>query len=286
MADPLYMNGTWGTTGTAVIDVEDRGFLFGDGIYEVLKFQRRVPLFVTEHCRRMAEGLDFLGIPNPWSEEEFGEICVELSARCEAENGLLYLQVTRGAEPRAHFASDGLEPTAIAYSRGVTFPDEAQKEQGIAVITTDEIRWYYCNFKTISLLGSVIAKRKAKQAGAEEAVFIKDKLVMEGANTNFFGVRDGKVITHPNDHHILPGVVRHHLLDLALGARIRVDERALHENELFSLDEAFVTSTSLGVMPVTTIDGRAVGNGRRGELTAQLQQLFAQLEERVSRQGG
>jgi D-alanine transaminase len=286
MADPLYMNGTWGTMGTAVIEVEDRGFLFGDGIYEVLKFQRRVPLFVTEHCRRMAEGLEFLGISNPWSEEEFGEICVELSARSDAENGLLYLQVTRGAEPRNHFASDGLQPTAVAYSRGMEFPDRATKEHGIAVITTEEIRWYYCNVKTVNLLGSVVAKRKAKQAGAEEAVFIKEKLVIEGANTNFFGVRDGKVITHPTDHHILPGIVRHHVLDLALSARIRVDERALHENELFSLDEAFVTSTSMGVMPVTTIDGRAVGNGRRGELTGRLLELFDQLEERVSRQGG
>ncbi len=167
-----------------------------------------------------------------------------------------------------------MAPTALAYSRRFTFPDAAKKERGIRVITTSDLRWKQCQVKSVNLLANALAKKKAQRAGVDEAILIDDGLVREGASSNFFIVRGGRVITHPLDAHILPGVVRDRTISLALEAKIRVDERPLREAELYDVEEAFITSTTQGVMPVSEIDGRIVRNGRAGDLTAELQRLF------------
>jgi D-alanine transaminase len=171
-------------------------------------------------------------------------------------------------------------PTALAYSRRFRFPDAQKKERGIRIITAPDQRWLRCDVKSVNLLGNALAKKKAQRAGAEEALLLADGSVREGASSSFFAVRGGRLITHPLDEHILPGVVRDRTIGLALAARVRVDERPLREAELFDMDEAFVTSTSLGVMPVTEIDGRVIGNSRRGEITTMLQQALDDLESR------
>jgi D-alanine transaminase len=206
-----------------------------------------------------------------------------LLERTKFDAGIVYVQVSRGESERAHFWPEGVRPTALAYSRAFRFPDEAKKERGIRVITTREIRWSFCNVKSTNLLANALAKKEAQRAGADEAIFVADGMVHEGASTNFFAVKGRQLITHPLDEQILPGVVRDRVIGLALAAKIRVDERALREAELFELDEAFITSTTQGVMPVTEIDGRVIGNSRRGEVTAELQQLFDHLEESEGR---
>jgi D-alanine transaminase len=189
------------------------------------------------------------------------------------------VQVSRGESLRAHFWPEQAEPTAVAYSRSFKFPDAAKKERGIKVITTRDIRWSSCEIKSVNLLGNAIAKKKAQRAGADEAIFLADdQTVREGASSSFFAVRSGRIVTHPLDEHILPGVVRDRVIGLALAAKIRVDERPLREAELFDLDEAFITSTTQGVMPVTEIDDRVIANSRRGEVTTELQRLFDDLE--------
>ncbi|HEX6639830.1 MAG TPA: aminotransferase class IV, partial [Thermoanaerobaculia bacterium] len=202
----------------------------------------------------------------------------ELLQRTEFDDGIIYTQVSRGEAQRAHFWPEDLEPTALAYSRRFRFPDEARKERGIRVMTTVDRRWHLCQVKSTNLLGNALAKKQAQRAGADEAILMADGFVREGAGSNFFAVKNGAVITHPLDEHILPGVVRDRTIGLALRAKIRVDERPLREAELFDLDEAFITSTTQGVMPVTEIDGRVIRNGRRGEVTGRLQEGIDRME--------
>jgi D-alanine transaminase len=287
MSDPLYLNGTWTTTDAKVLSVEDRGLQFGDSVYEALKFLRGAPLLVGRHYARMRAGLEEIEIPLPWTEEEFLRLMRELVARSGLEEGLIYLQVTRGEAERAHFYPEGMTPTTIAYARKAKFPDAAKKEKGIAVITVPDQRWRRCNIKATTLLPNSLAKKQAQRAKADEALFMDGGEVTEGASSTFFAVREGRLITRTADCSILAGTVRDEVISLALAAKIRVDERPVREAELYALDEAFVTSTSLGVMPVTAIDGRTIGSGRRGELTARVQRLFEEFEiaeaERVGR---
>jgi D-alanine transaminase len=278
MPDVLYFNGRFTTTDERVLGVEDRGFQFGDAVYEIFKFLGRRPIFLLDHYRRMEGGLRQIEIPNRWSEAEFTKVMNELLGRTSFDDGIVYIQVSRGEATRAHFWPDDSEPTIVAYSRAFRFPDASKKEHGIKVITTADHRWHFCNVKSVNLLGNAIAKKTAQRAGADEAILMADGFVREGASSSFFAVKNGGVVTHPLDEHILPGVVRNRVIRLALGAKIRVDERPLREAELFELDEAFITSTTQGVMPVTEIDGRVIGNNRRGEITTELQTRFDQLE--------
>ncbi|HEX3579623.1 MAG TPA: aminotransferase class IV [Thermoanaerobaculia bacterium] len=280
MSDVLYINGRFTTTAERVIGVEDRGFQFGDAVYEVFKFLGKRPIFLAEHYRRMERGLREIEIGVPWDEVQFADVIAGLLARTRFDDGIVYTQVTRGESERKHFYPDDLTPTVIVYSRAFTFPDATKKERGIALITAADLRWKHCNVKSVNLLANAIAKKKAQRAGADEALLLDDGFVREAASSSFFGVRNGAVITHPLDEHILPGVVRDRVVDIALANHIRVDERPMRELELFDLDEAFVTSTTLGVMPVASIDGRAT---RRGEITSTLQRLFDDDETRQVR---
>ena len=280
MPDVLYFNGRFTTTDERVIGVEDRGFQFGDAVYEVYKFHGKRPIFLADHYRRLARGLREIEIPIPWTEKQFEELSRELLERTAFSEGIVYTQVTRGEGERAHFYRDDMKPTALAYSRRFKFPDEAKKERGIKVITTPDLRWLRCDVKSVNLLGNALAKKKAQRAGADEAILGAEGFVREGASSSFFAVRDGRVITHQLDEHILPGVVRDRTIGLALAAKIRVDERPLRDAELFDMQEAFITSTTQGVMPVTEIDGRVIGNSRRGEITTTLQRLLDEAERR------
>jgi D-alanine transaminase len=277
VSDVLYINGRFSTTAERVIGVEDRGFQFGDAVYEVFKFLRKRPIFLSEHYRRMQNGLREIEVRVPWDEAQFADVVRELLARTAFDDGIVYVQVTRGESERKHFYPDDLTPTAVAYSRAFTFPDAAKKARGIALVTADDLRWKHCNVKSVNLLANAIAKKKAQRAGADEALLLDDGIVREAASSSFFGVRGEVVITHPLDEHILPGVVRDRVVSLALANHIGVDERPLVETELFDLDEAFITSTTMGVMPVTSIDGRAM---RRGDITPKLQRMLDDDEAR------
>jgi D-alanine transaminase len=281
MPDVLYFNGRFTTTAERVLGVEDRGFQFGDAVYEVFKFLGKQPIFLLDHFQRMERGLKEIEIRCPWSQSSFAATIRELLERTQFADGIVYIQVTRGESTRAHFWPDDAEPTVVAYSRTFKFPDATKKERGIKVITTRDLRWNACHVKSVNLLGNAMAKKQAQRNGAEEAIFLSDDhTVREGASSSFFAVRSGRIVTHPLDEHILPGVVRDRVIGLALSAKIRVDERPLREAELFDLDEAFITSTTQGVMPVTEIDGRVIANSRRGEVTTELQRLFDALESR------
>ena len=278
MADVLYCNGRFTTTDERVLGVEDRGFQFGDAVYEVFKFVRKRPIFLLDHFKRMERGLRAIEIVLPWTASEFESTMHALLEKTAFDDGIVYLQISRGEAERAHFWPENVAPTVIAYSRRFTFPDAAKKERGIRVVTTADHRWTFCNVKSVNLLGNAMAKKHAQRNGADEAILMANGFVREGASSNFFAVKNGHLVTHPLDDHILPGVVRDRVIGLALAAKIRVDERPLREAELFDLDEAFITSTTQGVMPVAEIDARIIGNSRRGEVTSELQRRFDEAE--------
>jgi D-alanine transaminase len=280
VGDVLYINGRFTTTDERVLGVEDRGFQFGDAVYEVLKFVGRRPIFLSDHYRRMERGLREVEIASPWSEKAFSATVAALIDKTAFDEGIVYVQVTRGESERAHFWRDDVRPTAIAYTRRFRFPDAARKERGIRIITTPDLRWKLCQVKSVNILANALAKKRAQRAGAEEALLMSDGVVREGASSSFFAVRDGRLITHQLDEHVLAGVVRDRVIGLALAAKIRVDERPVRDAELFDMSEAFITSTTQGVMPVAEIDGRLIGNSRRGEITTLLQQLFDEEERR------
>lgn len=278
MTDVLFFNGRWTTTDERVLGVEDRGFQFGDSVYEVFKFLQKRPILAVDHFRRLDRGLLEIEIRNPWNESGFLRTVDALLERTSFPDGIVYVQVSRGEGERAHFYPDNMAPTALMYSRKFRFPDATKKEHGIRLITTRDLRWKQCQVKSVNLLANAIAKKRAQRAQADEALLLDDGEVREGASSSFFVVKGGRLITHPLDEHILPGVVRDRVIGLAIASKIRVDERPLRETELFQLDEAFITSTTMGVMPVAEIDGRVIGNSRRGEITTRLQRLFDDLE--------
>lgn len=278
MGDPLYVNGRFTTTDEKVIGVEDRGFLFGDAVYEVLKFRRRRPAFIREHFIRLERSLAALEIPRPFDVSEFGAICAELLSRAQSDDGILYLQITRGDGPRLHVYAEGMTPTVVMYTRAFTFPDDAKLDRGISVVTMEDQRWARCDIKSVNLLPNALAKKKAARASADEAIFMHDGFIREGASSNFFIVAEGRLVTHTSDENVLSGVVRDRVIALALERRIRVDERPIRYVEVPQADEVFITSTTQGVMPVTTFDGHAVRSGRCGVLTRELQRAFLTLE--------
>jgi D-alanine transaminase len=278
--DIVYVNGKFVPRAKAVVSVEDRGFVFGDGVYEVLRAIRG-RLFATRfHNERLLKSLDGVRISLGAGDSpgKFVEIGRELLRENELLEGeaTLYVQVTRGTTTRAHhFPPAGVAPTIyISAARFKPYADLA--ETGASVITHPDLRWARCDLKTINLLPNVLAAQAAKEKGAFEAMLIRDGVVTEGSRTNFFGVVDGTLRTHPCDSHILPGITRSVLRDLAADLRIELDETPITVDEIPGLTELFLTGTTTDVMPVVQLDGRFVGDGKPGELTRKLQRVLSE----------
>jgi D-alanine transaminase len=280
MPDVLWFNGRFTDTSERVIGVEDRGFLFGDAVYEVFKFFAKGPVFFAEHWRRLARGLEALEIPNPWTFASFTAVMRELLDRTEFADGIVYIEVSRGEGERVHVWPDSMTPTAIAFSRRLAFPDAAKKERGIRLVTAADLRWKQCDIKSVNLLGNILAKKQAARAGADEALLVDGGIVRECSHSSFFLVRGGRVITHPLDCHILPGVTRDAVVALAGDS---IEERPIRIEELATADELFITSTSAAVMPVRQIDDGPVR--ARGAITAELQRKLDEAESASARQG-
>jgi D-alanine transaminase len=276
--DVLWFNGRFTTTEERVLRVEDRGFLFGDAVYEVFKFFDRGPVFFRDHWQRLARGLDAIEIANPWDESSFTETMRGLIERTPFDDGIVYIEVSRGEGERSHTWPEGMKPNAIAFSRRHTFPDAAKKERGIRLVTEEDVRWRHCDVKSVNLLGNILAKQKAQRAGGDEALLVDDGVVRECSHSSFFIVHDGRVITHPLDCHVLPGVTRDRVVALAGD---RIEERYFGLAEVAAADEVFATSTSLAVMPVRQVDDGPVRT--RGPVTLELQQLLDDAERAGAR---
>jgi D-alanine transaminase len=280
LKDIVYLNGAFVPRAEARISVEDRGFVFGDGVYEVLRAING-RLFATRfHNDRLKRSLE--GVRISLAGVDSAESLTEIGKQLLSENGLLqgeatvYMQITRGVATRAHnFPPPDLPPTIyISVARFTPYSELARS--GAPAISHPDLRWGRCDLKTLNLLPNVLASQTAKERGAFEAMLIRDGVVTEGSKTNFFGVVDGSLRTHPSDTHILPGITRSVLRDLARDVSIDLDETPIRSDEIPRLSELFLTGTTTDVMPVVKLDDKPIGKGKPGELTKKLQRVLAE----------
>ena len=278
MSRIAYVNGRYLPHRHATVRIDDRGYQFADGVYEVCVVRHGRLIDENRHMRRLARSLGELRIRWPVDNSALAVIMREVIQRNRVVNGVIYLQVTRGVGPRNHaFPPNDVRPSLVVTARSID-PLEGDKtaSEGIAVITTPDNRWERVDIKTVSLLPNVLAKQKAKDAGAAEAWFVDDKgFVTEGASSNAWIVTsDGVLVTRGADSGILRGVTRDVVVELLKGEGYRFEERAFTVSEAVAAREAFVTSAGNLVMPVVRIDGHAIGMGTPGELSQKLRALF------------
>lgn len=279
MSEQVYLNGEFLPYGEAKVSVEDRGFQFADGIYEVIQVVKGKLFAMDPHLDRLWEGAGVMRIPVPMPREEFWRTARRLIEVNEVSEGLIYIQLTRGSARRIHAFPQESTPTLVMISRNLS-PFSAQvRDEGGSVITVPDNRWGLCYVKTVGLVPNVLAKQKAQEAGAVEALFVRDGLVTEGSSSNAFVIRDEAVYTHPLAN-ILPGVTRRLVIDVAREEGLSVQEKAFSLDWLMEADEMFMTGTIMGVLPIVSVDGRPLGQGKPGPVTARINEAYGRLMEK------
>ncbi|ATV00737.1 D-amino-acid transaminase [Bacillus velezensis] len=257
----------------AAVDIEDRGYQFGDGVYEVIRVYNGALFGLREHIDRLFRSAAEIGITLPFSAEDIEWDLQKLVQENKLIDGGVYMQTTRGKAPRKHQYDEGLEPQTTAYTFSVKKPENEQKA-GAQAITAEDKRWLRCDIKSLNLLYNVMIKQKAYEAGAYEAVLIRDGAVTEGTSSNVYAVINGTVRTHPANELILNGITRMKLLELMKENGIEVREKALTEDELRDADEIFISSTTAELIPIVTLDGKPVGSGAPGPVAKTIQEAF------------
>lgn len=267
-----YVNGRYGPISSAGVSVEDRGFQFADSLYEVVAFLNGRFLDWDKHLWRLRRGLAALFIEGVPGDAALAQVARRLIALSRYADGLLYIQVSRGAARRDHPFPAGIAPTLVLTVRRFDFAQRLpQLEKGVSAISLPDQRWARCDLKTTGLLPAVLAKQEAKAAGAFEALFVRDGEVTEGGSTNMYMVdAAGRIITHPVSARILPGIARDTLLDLARAAQMEVVERPFTLEEARAAPELFLTSTTAPILPIVRLDGAAVGSGAPGPVSRRL----------------
>ncbi len=269
MATPYptcWLNGELKPLADASISPLDRGFLFADGVYEVIPVHRGRPFRLREHLDRLDRSLDAIRLANPHTREEWGEILERVMVTAGGTEMLLYVQVTRGAEhERNHLFPAIVAPTVFAFASPFPVPARRILESGLAAVTLADIRWSRCDVKSVALLANVLLRQEAADRGADEALLVRDGLLLEGSSSSVFLCTNGVLLTPPDDHRILPGTSRDAVIELAHGWR-PVSVQEIVVSEIASCDELWIASAGRGVLPVTSVDGQPVGNGRPGPM--------------------
>lgn len=277
MTRTVYVNGDWLPEAEATVSVFDRGFLFADGVYEVTSVLGGKLIDFDGHVARLERSLSELEMKMPASKAELLAIHRDIVAKNEIEDGLVYLQVTRGNPGDRDFAypSEDVAPTIVLFTQSKPgLADSPQAKAGIKVITLEDIRWHRRDIKTVQLLYPSMAKMAAKKAGADDAWMIEDGAVTEGTSNNAYIVKGRRIITRQLSNDILHGITRAAVLRFAKEAQFEVEERSFTPEEASQADEAFVTSASAFVMPVVEIDGTTIGNGAPGAVASRLREIY------------
>ena len=278
MSRIVYVNGEYLPEEEAKVSVFDRGFLFADGVYEVTSVLGGRLLDFEGHARRLARSLAELEMASPVTEAELLAIHRELVARNGVEDGLVYLQITRGAADRDFVFPEGAAPTIVLFTQSKPgLADSPAAKTGIRIISIDDLRWGRRDIKTVQLLYPSMGKMMAKKAGADDAWMVEDGYVTEGTSNNAYIVAGGKIVTRHLGNEILHGITRAAVLRFAREAQMEVEERAFTLDEAKAADEAFITSASTFVMPVVEIDGAQLGDGSPGRVAPRLREIY--LEE-------
>ena len=284
MTETAYLNGEFLPLEKAQVSVLDRGFIFGDGVYEVIPVYSRRPFRLPEHLARLQHSFDAIRLANPMPDAEWTRLILDLVSRHAAEDQSVYLQVTRGVAKRDHAFPRESKPTVFMMSGPLVTPSKDQVDNGVACITASDFRWLKCDVKSISLLGNCLLRQSAADAGAVEVVLFRDGQLTEASASNVFVIRNGRLLAPPKNYLILPGITYDVVLELAQACGIPIEVRPVSEQEVRSADEIWVTSSTKEVLAVTTLDGKKVGSGRPGEVFRVVHQEYQQYKRKVMRQ--
>jgi len=281
MSRIAYVNGRYVPHREAAVHIEDRGYQFADGVYEVFAVHKGRLIGEQGHLDRLAHSLSELRIDWPLGQRALMVVCHEVQRRNHVDNGLIYLQITRGVAPRDHPFPDNPESALVVTARKMPPMNKEALSKGVEAITVPDIRWQRCDIKSVALLPNVLAKQQAREAGAFEAWQVDaEGMVTEGTSTNAWIVtQDGELVTRNISHAILNGITRLAILEAANEAGVKLTERAFSAEEAAQAKEAFISSSTSHVKAVTRIDGQSVGNGHAGELTLRILDLYTDYVE-------
>jgi len=271
--------------GEAKVPVLDRGFIFGDGVYEVVPVYSRVPFRLDEHLARLERSLAAVAIRNPYAREQWRGFVAAIVARQPFEDQAVYFQVTRGVAKRDHAFPKDAQPTVFMMSNPLVPPPAAQVEAGAAAVSARDYRWQRCDIKSTSLIGNVLLRQMSAEADAVETILFRDARLTEASASNVFVVKSGVILSPPKNALILPGITYDVVVELAHSAGMPLEFREIAEAEVRAADELWVTSSSKEVLAVVRLDGAPIGDGRPGPVFRRMYRLYQDFKQKVMRAG-
>ena len=274
----VYLNGEFIAKADAKISVMDRGFLFGDGVYEVIPVYQRRIFRLDAHLHRLQKSLDALKISNPYSPEKWLALIEVLLGDNPNDDQSIYLQITRGADQKRAHRFNELTPSVYIESNPLIAKTQQQLTQGFSAITQEDIRWGRCDIKATSLLANVLYSQQAQEANVEEVILHRDGLITEGASSNVFMIKGDTLFTHPTNQYILAGITRDLVLESAKACQIKIEESGFSKQDLTTADELWISSSTREVMPITRIDAREISQGKIGQHWRRVYQYYQQLK--------
>ncbi|WP_096024346.1 D-amino acid aminotransferase [Campylobacter lanienae] len=273
----VFLNGEFIDKDSAKISIFDRGFIFGDGIYEVVPVINSIIVEKDGFWDRFQRSLNEISLNLPYTNDEFESILNNLIEINSLKEGGLYIQITRGVAPRDFSFVKGVKPTIMAFAFSDSVLEHPAAKSGITIISTPDIRWKRRDIKSISLLGQCYAKNQATIAGADECFMVEDGYVTEAGSSSAFIIKDGALITKPLSNEILPGIRRNRLLNLAKQIGLQIQERKFSMDEVYNADECFISAATIILLPVIKADGKAINGGKIGEYTTKLRELYKEI---------
>jgi D-alanine transaminase len=285
MDQTVFLNGEFLPIAEAKVPVLDRGFIFGDGVYEVVPVYSKVPFRLEEHLARLERSLAAVGIRNPYTREQWRGFVAGIVERQTFEDQGVYFQVTRGVAKRDHAFPKQAEPTVFMMSNPLVPPPAALVEKGASAITARDNRWLRCDIKSISLIGNVLLRQLSAEADAVETILFRDGRLTEASSSNVFVIKDGVIQSPPKNELILPGITYDVVVELARAHSLPLEFRAISEAEVRAADELWVTSSSKEVLAVVQLDGKAVADGKPGPVFRRMFQHYQDFKRKVMRAG-
>ena len=276
----VYLNGQWMPADEAKVSAFDRGFIFGDGVYEVIPVYGKRPFRLAQHLGRLMRSCDAIHLTNPCKDADWIAIIEKLINQSDAQDQMVYLQITRGAAPRDHAFPENSQPTCFAYGKPMTYPDVKTQANGVAAITTQDIRWLRCDIKATALLANVILRQSAVENGAAEAILLRDDSLTEGAASNIFIVRNDCIVTPPKSELILPGITRDLVVQLARANNLCLEERDVSVDELMTANEVWMTSSTKEILPIVKINNNSIGSGKSGPMHKRMLTIYQEYIDR------
>ena len=279
----VFLNGKFLPIEQAMVPVLDRGFIFGDGVYELIPVYSRAPFRMEDHLARLERSLAAVRIKNPYTREKWREIILQLVAQQPSKDQAVYFQVTRGVAKRDHAFPAGVEPTVFVMANPLVNPPRELVEKGGSAVTAVDNRWLRCDIKSISLIGNCLLRQVSADAGAQETILLRDGKLTEASASNVFIVKRGVLLSPPKSNLILPGITYDVVTEIAQAGKIPLEFRDIAEAEVRSADEVWVTSSSKEILAIVTLDGKPVADGRPGPLFKRAFQLYQEFKAKVMR---